>query len=375
MNTKILLVDDEAGICKVLGISLTDSGYDVQTAQSGEQALKIFDDLQPPIVITDIKMPAMDGIELLREIKGRRPDTEVIMITGHGDIDLAIESLKFEATDFITKPINEDALEVALKRAHEKIELKRQLRTYTEKLEQLVEEKTARLVDAQRLAAVGETAAGLAHAIKNIASGLKGGGFVLEQGIKLADRQLLDEGWQLVRGNVEKITRLSMDLLDFAKPSEIRRGWCDPNLPAREVFELMRARAHAAGVALEAHLDDTLAPVMMDHEGIYRCLLNLVTNAIDACSLEAIGQQNSKVVIRTVKTEDQGVAYQVADNGAGMDEDTRGKLFQMFFTTKGSRGTGLGLMLTKKIVDLHHGRISVASRKAEGSRFTINLPA
>lgn len=375
MKTKILLVDDEAGICKVLGISLKDSGYDVFTAQSGEQALRLFDDMQPPIVITDIKMPGMDGIELLRAIKDLRPDTEVIMITGHGDIDLAIKSLKFEATDFITKPINEEALEVALKRARERIELKRQLRTYTEKLEQLVEEKTARLLEAQRLAAVGETAAGLAHAIKNIASGLKGGTFVLEQGIRLADRQLLDEGWHLVRGNVEKITRLSMDLLDYAKPAEIRRRRCDPNLPAREVLQLMQPRAREAGVMLEARLDDTLQPVMMDPEGIYRCLLNLVTNAIDACTLEAEDGRPRKVAIHTEKTGDRGVTYTVADTGCGMDEKTRAKLFQMFFTTKGSRGTGLGLMLTKKIVDGHGGRLWVDSRKGVGTRFTIRLPA
>ena len=140
MSQKILLVDDEEGIRKVLDITLTDSGYQVFTAGNGEQALEIFRKESPPIVLTDIKMPGMDGIDLLKKIKEERPDTEVIMITGHGDMELAIQSLKFDATDFITKPINDEALEIALKRAEEKISLKAQLKEYTENLERLVEE-------------------------------------------------------------------------------------------------------------------------------------------------------------------------------------------------------------------------------------------
>ena len=95
MDQKLLLVDDEAGIRKVLGISLSDIGYTVFTAENGEEALKIFRKETPPIVLSDIKMPGMDGIELLRTIKHENPDTEVIMITGHGDMDLAIKSLKY----------------------------------------------------------------------------------------------------------------------------------------------------------------------------------------------------------------------------------------------------------------------------------------
>lgn len=142
MAEKILLVDDEEGIRKVLGISLADRGHQVFTAESGEEALHIFREIQPDIVFADIKMPGMDGIELLQKIKEERPDTEVIMITGHGDMDLAIKSLKFEATDFITKPINDDVLDIALKRAKERIFMRAKLREYTEKLERLVEEKS-----------------------------------------------------------------------------------------------------------------------------------------------------------------------------------------------------------------------------------------
>ncbi|MCU0593582.1 MAG: response regulator, partial [Desulfobacterales bacterium] len=137
MENTLLLADDEEGIRKVLGIALADSGYDVRTAESGLEALRLFRETRPAIVLTDIKMPGMDGIELLRQIKTERPETEVIMITGHGDMDLAIESLKLEATDFVTKPINDDVLAIALKRAQERIAMRRQLRNYTDNLKKL----------------------------------------------------------------------------------------------------------------------------------------------------------------------------------------------------------------------------------------------
>lgn len=175
MEEKILLVDDEEGIRKVLAISLTDSGYHVFTAENGEEALKIIHRKKPSIVLSDIKMPVMDGLTLLRKIKSEYPETEVIMITAHGDMDSAIQSLKYSATDFITKPIDPEILEIALKRAIEKITMRRQLKEYTENLEALVREKSERLVEAERLAAVGQAVEGLSSALQDIAGDLDGG--------------------------------------------------------------------------------------------------------------------------------------------------------------------------------------------------------
>jgi PAS domain S-box-containing protein len=171
----VLLVDDEEGIRKVLGIALADLGYDVIMAENGRHALELFQQNSPPIVITDIKMPVMDGIELLKTIKERQPETEVIVLTGHGDMDLAIQCLKLEATDFVTKPINDDALDIALKRANERIRMRRQLRDYTENLERLVTEKSAQVVELERRAAVGQALDGLAEAMRHIAGDLDAG--------------------------------------------------------------------------------------------------------------------------------------------------------------------------------------------------------
>ncbi len=172
---KILLVDDEESIRKVLSISLRDSGYQVLTAANGQDALRLFESEHPAIVLTDIKMPGMTGIELLDHIKKTSKETEVIMISGHGDMSLAIESLKRDAVDFITKPINDDILEIALKRALERIEMRRTLRAYTENLEKRVQEQAAKLVKAEKILAVSKAFEGLSAAIWNMAGDLEGG--------------------------------------------------------------------------------------------------------------------------------------------------------------------------------------------------------
>ncbi len=144
-TNKILLVDDEEDIREVLGITLEDMGYEVFTAENGHKALKLFECNTFPLVLTDIKMPGMDGIELLKKIKTISPLTEIIMITGHGDMDLAIESFRNQAVEFITKPVDVETLEAALKRAWEKIKIKNGIKEYTENLEQLILEKTRAL--------------------------------------------------------------------------------------------------------------------------------------------------------------------------------------------------------------------------------------
>ena len=374
MTEKILLVDDEEGIRTVLGITLADYGYEVLKAGSGEEALRLFREQKPAIVLTDIKMPGMDGIQVLRKIKEERPDTEVIMITGHGAMELAIQSLKCDATDFITKPINDDALEIALKRANEKIFLKSKMKEYTENLERLVEEKTQELLGAERLVAVGQTVAGLAHAIKNVVSGLKGGAFVVEKGIEFDNQKYLSQGWEMVKGNLDKIGNMTLDLLNYSKDRTPEYQLCDLNQPVREVFDLMFQEAERRGVTLEKSLDERLPEGWLDPEGIHRCILNLVSNAIDACTDISCIHGKGHVIVKALKADGWAVEYRVIDNGCGMDIETETKIFEQFFSTKGSGGTGLGLMITKKIIDEHGGFIECESEKGKGTTFIIRLP-
>jgi signal transduction histidine kinase len=296
------------------------------------------------------------------------------MITGHGDMDLAIKSVKFEATDFVTKPIHDEILGIALKRAQERIAMRQKLNEYTQNLEQLVSEKTKKLVEAERLAAIGQTVTGLAHAIKNIGGSLKGGAFVLEKGIELSNQEYLMQGWEMIKGNVDKITNLALDLLNYAKGTEIKFQLTDPNQPAREVVQLMLPLAQEQGLDLGVELSRDLKDVYLDPELIHRCLLNLVTNAIDACKSENSPSKSKKVQVRTQKKRGWAVEYQVVDNGSGMTKAVKEKIFQRFFSTKGSAGTGIGLMISKKIIDGHKGVIEVESDVKIGSKIIIRIP-
>jgi signal transduction histidine kinase len=373
MDKSILLVDDEEGIRKVLGILLADMGYRVHTAATGTEALRVFEKLRPAIVLTDIKMPEMDGIELLRHLKQISPGTEVIMITGHGDMDLAIKSVKYEATDFVTKPINDEILEIALQRAHERISMRRKLDEYTHNLEQLVRDKTRKLVEAERLAAIGQTVAGLSHAIKNITGGLKGGAFVLEKGIELSEQKYLMQGWEMIKGNVDKITNLSLDLLNYAKDSRPNFQEGDPVKPVREVVALMHPRAAEHGIDLSTQLDKDIGSCHFDPDLMHHALLNLVTNALDAC-IDHTGEKGKRVIVRAIRKHGWGVEYQVEDSGCGMNAEVKKKIFQSFFSTKGTDGTGIGLMITKKIIDEHKGEITAESKVGAGSTFVIRIP-
>jgi len=281
--------------------------------------------------------------------------------------------VKYEATDFVTKPINDEILEIALQRAHERISMRRRLDEYTHNLEQLVRDKTRKLVEAERLAAIGQTVAGLSHAIKNITGGLKGGAFVLEKGIELSEQKYLLQGWEMIKGNVDKITNLSLDLLNYAKDSRPDFQEGDPVKPAREVVALMRPRAAEHGIDLNTRFDKDIGSCHFDPDLMHHCLLNLVTNALDACIHDA-GKKIKQVMVRATKKRRWGVEYQVADSGCGMNTEIKKKIFQSFFSTKGTDGTGIGLMITKKIIDEHKGEIEVDSEKGSGSRFVVRIP-
>jgi two-component system NtrC family sensor kinase len=500
----VLLIDDEEGIRKVMSIALKDAGYVVWTADSGEQGLEIFKRKQPALVLTDIKMPGMDGIAVLRRIKEMQTDSEVIIITGHGEMELAISALQLEASDFITKPIHDDALFVALKRAKEKIQLKRQLRDYTENLERRVREATAeiqrisdfqanlidnsldgivagdakrkivifnesaqrltgygedevvgrltlgdlyekkivdqwlsrqkqegdhsgedfsgyldttirsrggelipirlthtileqegqkvgcvtffqdfreirrlerQLIQSERLAATGQTAASIAHAIKNIVGGLKGGVFVVNKGFELSKRDYLQDGWDMVQRNISKISSLAMDLLTYCKERKPEYRLAEANELAAEAVELLKKRAEEFGINLSLETEDGLEPVAMDVSGIHQCLVNLVSNAIDACRPEVCGHTQGKVTLRTYTCPNWAVCFEVRDNGCGISAEGKEKIFTTFFSTKGADGTGLGLLNVQKIAQEHGGSVEVESEPAAGSVFRLSLPS
>ncbi len=374
MNTsqdkkKILLVDDEEDIRDVLSITLSDMGYQVLTAADGKTALKTFLSEMPPIVLTDIKMPAMDGIELLQCIKRENPEAEVIMITGHGDMNLAIKSLKHRATDFITKPINVDALEIALKRVEEKIITRKQLQEYTENLERLIREKIE-LQD--NLSNLGLMVGSISHGIKGLLTGLDGGLYLLGSGLKTKDLGKIEEGGDILKMMVERIRRMVSDILFYAKERNLRREEVDILIFANDVIRVVEPKSKTLNIALIKDYNFTVKINYFDAGFVHSALINILENAIDAC-IKNNQKKNHKIVF-SVKNDKKHLFFIISDNGIGMDIETRDNLFSLFYSSKGREGTGLGLFLSQKIIVQHGGAISVDSVVGEGSRFTIKIP-
>ena len=231
-----------------------------------------------------------------------------------------------------------------------------------------------RLIDAERLAAVGQTVAGMAHYIKNILSGLKGGSYVVDVGLDTADPVKLKAGWQAVQRSISRISDLVADLLTFSKKREPECQPCAPNDIAREVCALLRERARKNRIEIATDFDPDIPEVLMDPRSIHRCLLNLVANAIDACIADENRPQSWRVHVRTALEKSGSIRFEVRDNGTGMDAETRERLFSPFFSTKGEKGTGLGLLVTKKLVEEQQGIITVDSCPGGGSTFSFKLP-
>ena len=386
LMTKLLVIDDERPILEMLKLLLSSEGYDVLMAENGKEGLEIFEKEGGEInlVITDIKMPEIDGLEVLHRIKAIDKDTEVIVVTGHGDIDFAIAALKYGASDFINKPIRFEALILALERAKQKIAMSRQLKDYTKNLEKKIEERTLELRQAQeelmeneRLATIGETVAGLAHYIKNILTGLRGGMYMVDVGMAKEKPRMLQDGWGMVHRNIEKVSDLVLDLLKYSKDRIPEPTLFNPNEVVSEGIELMREKANQHGVKLSTDLDPNLKEVFLDQNGINDVLLNLISNGIDACLYDTNTSKVWEVTVKTrLETDAQSgevILFQVIDNGAGMTDEVKSKLFSRFFSTKAGRGTGLGLLITQKIVNEQGGEISVESDVGRGTTFSVRF--
>ena len=228
------------------------------------------------------------------------------------------------------------------------------------------------LVQAERLAAMGQTIATLSHHVKNILQGIRGGSYLIEEGLKLNEQSVVRKGWRIVDKNQEKISNLVMDMLTFSKEREPEFAPADLNEVTAEVVELMQVRAADAEVQLEWRPDAKLPVLTFDVHAMHQAILNVVTNAIDACEK----QPNARVTVSTRLAPDQRMAcVEVRDNGEGIPPDDIKAIFSVFESRKGSRGTGLGLPVSRKILREHQGEIRVESAPGEGSCFVLELPA
>jgi two-component system, NtrC family, sensor kinase len=231
------------------------------------------------------------------------------------------------------------------------------------------------MVQAERLAAIGQTIATLSHHIKNILQGIRGGSYLIEMGLTDHDESIVGKGWKIVEKNQNKISALVMDMLTFSKEREPDLVVSNLNTVVRDCVELMQVRAQEEQVELITSLAEGMPDLVFDPEGIHRAVLNIVTNAIDAV-VWAESETPGRVTVTTRYLPDVKLAQvEIRDTGPGIAPDQMDKLFSPFVSTKKSRGTGLGLPVSQKIMTEHGGKITVESSPNQGACFTLDLPA
>ncbi|HEY4329927.1 MAG TPA: ATP-binding protein [Phycisphaerae bacterium] len=225
-------------------------------------------------------------------------------------------------------------------------------------------------VQRERLAAAGETVAQLSHSIKNVLQGMRGGADVVEAGLR---KNSLDEakvGWKMLERNLDKVTAFTMNMLAYSKA---RRPTLElTHIPhiLNECMELVKKSAADKKVTILPEISTTQPPIPIDADGVHQAILNLLMNAIDAV-------EPTRGVVTLSSAFDpvsQMAKIEVQDNGVGIADKDKERIFEPFFSTKGQRGTGLGLAVTKKIVEEHHGRIELISKVGQGTTFRIMLP-
>lgn len=632
MKETVLVADDEEDIRDLLALLLRDLGFEVIKAGDGLSAFSLFQELRPSIVVTDIKMPGMDGIQLLKRVKSEGKDTEVIMISGHGDLNLAIESLKYEAADFITKPINETLLAHALQKAQEKIALKRDLRAYMENLENLVREKSAKLVELERqvaagqvlellssgrkviaekvegseyfpeipyfisvhnhrlevvtsnelyrqkfghragarswdiyknpdpekrdcpaaqaissraayhalctavaadgselpvmvyaapiagrdgqvqlvleigadvsffrklqdelrwtqrkfqhlfdeapcyvtvqdrdlriteanryfkedfgfepgmtcyeaykhrhepcplcpilktfedgqnhqaetlvtarngehyntliwtapltdsrgeithviemstnitqirqlqdhIASLGMMLGSMSHGLRGLLTALDGGIYRMESGLAKQDLNETRSGWDMLRLRIERIRKMVMDVLYYAKSRDLELTQVDLQAFLSDLEATTKPKADKAGVRFVTDFSGAEGTFEADASVLSSAMVNFLENSVDACQMDR--EKKNHTIIFSAKKSGNQVIFEISDNGIGMDQETKNNMFTLFFSSKGSRGTGIGLFISNDVVSRHHGRISVESEYNKGTSILVEIP-
>ena len=373
---RILVVDDEEKIRKSLSGLLQDHGYEIIISGSGPECLKIMSYQKIDLVILDIVMPEMNGIDVLQRIKEKYKDTEVIMITGYADKEKALAALRFDAYDFIEKPFESQEILNIISNCLRKTGLRKELERKNQELKKL----ESWLRHAQKMEAIGTLTGGIAHEFNNLLTTIIGYGKLLQEGINNEDP--LQNYIDRLLGSSDRAANLIRSLLTFSREHNINLRPVKLNEIIKDVENLL-VRVIEEHIELRTTFTGEDIVIMADSGQIEQVLINLATNARDAMpdggclniSTELVELDEDFLKIHNYGKSGKYALLSITDTGTGIDEKTREKIFEPFFTTKEvGEGTGLGLSMVYGIIKQHNGYINVDSEVGKGTTFKICLP-
>ncbi len=380
----VLIIDDEKVILDLTSIVLVNRGYTVFTASDAMMGMQELEEHHPQLVLLDYMMPVMDGLTALKEIRQRFPDTYVIMFTGKGNEEIAVELMKAGASDYILKPFNNQDLveriesvlrirKVELRNRElmeERERLLSEIAEWNRQLEERVMEKSealqraqAEIVQSEKLASLGYLSAGMAHEIRNPLNSINLFAQLLKSGCE--DHEKLDFIDKILK-EVERVDEIMRKLLDASKRPRFQLSEVRLDRVIDATLEVFRPQTELYSINVVKDFRHIPPSFQADQSEIEQIFTNLFLNAIHEM------QQGGTLTV-LLDHDDQAVTLRISDTGKGMPPENVQKIFDPFFTTKSS-GSGLGLAVVLRIVKTYHGKIAVAKSDETGTTFVIELP-
>lgn len=381
----VVVIDDDIHILELADLILARRGYQVFTAPMARAGLEIISARQPELVLLDYMMPEMDGMTALREIRTRFPNTYVVIFTGKGNEEIAVELMKAGASEYILKPFNnrdlverlDNVLRIREIELHnrslqqEQVRLLQEIDNWNQDLQKRVHEKSDALQKAQseitqseKLAALGYLSAGMAHEIRNPLNSISL--FIQLMRQNTIDAEQLEYQGKILK-EIDRIDDIIRKLLDASRRTRTISNDISINQVIDNALEVFFPQIETGKIKVTRSYCESLSPIKADSVELGQIFTNLFLNALDEMKagghLEIqISEENSRVVVR------------IADSGGGISADTLPNIFDPFFSTK-ARGTGMGLPVVQRIARIYDGNITVEKTSPAGTVFRLDFPA
>jgi signal transduction histidine kinase len=371
-QARILVVDDEPANVRLLERMLAEAGYrQVKSTTDSRQVLALYGEFQPDLILLDLMMPHLDGIAVIQSL--RIPEDvflPILVLTADATSDAKKRALEAGAKDFLTKPF--DRLEVLLRirnlldTRHLYLDLERHNRS----LEQVVADRTQRLVQSEKVATMGSLLAGVAHELNNPLAIVMGQAHLLRSG---AQEPAVVQRAEKILAGADRCARIVRNFLALARQQPPERTPVGLHSIVHEAIELLGYDLRTSNVEVVLSLADDVPAVWADGHQVHQVIVNLVVNAIQA--MRPIETQRRLAIATRVAGEPGRVVIEVTDSGPGISAEVQARIFEPFFTTKPQgEGTGLGLSLCRRTLEEHGGTITVESEVGRGSTFRLELP-
>jgi len=378
-GTPILLIDDEPGVIEGLKDFLEDEGYDVHEALEANTGLEVFRSVRPDLVMTDLRMPGMSGIELIGEIRKLDKDTPIIVVTGYGTLESAIDAIRLDVFDFVTKPIDLDSLKGTLEKAKAVLsrvdQVEREMALLKEQLTHFQsqwKDQLSKFSEMEPLIQTGRLVAGILHNLNNPLT------YIMGQAELLRVIHPEVENIDVIQQQATRMKRIMSTVTKKMRDSQNRQtSWLQLNdILKEEMFFLESHPCYKLQIETEWRLAKDLPVIKGIVSDFSQIFGNILRNAAEAMS----GQILKRIVIST-EHDESAIYVRISDKGPGIPAHLRESIFEPFFSTKsssaivaGGMGMGIGLYHCREMIRNYSGQIEVFSKPGEGSTFLITLP-